>query len=385
MSAPPAPTTPVTITPVRSGRDLLDWLDLPERIQGGDPHWVAPLRIEQKRLLDRRKNPFFRRGDAEFFLARRGAHCLGRISAHTALPMAGLTEATLGTFGFFECVDDPGAASQLLRAAEAWLTAHGARTLLGPMNFSLNAECGVLVEGFDSPPFLLMNHNPPYYGRLLEDDGYRKRMDLYAWRYTIGDMPAALVRLADRVKKRAGLTLRALDPSRFEEDARKVLRLFNDAWKDNWGFTPMHPDEFDEAIRELRRIVDPELVLIAEKEGREVAIAVSLPNLNEALAGLSGRLFPFGVFKLLWRLKVARPKTARCLMLGIDQTDRGFATLGLSALLYVAMNEAGRRRGVTWGELSWTLENNDAINNGIAATGAVRYKTYRIYEKDLLA
>src|SRR5262245_9277960 len=385
MSAPTAGSgTPLTVSAVRGARDLRAWLDVPESVQGRDPNWVAPLRIEQKRLLDRRKNPFFRRGDAEFFLVRRGERCLGRISAHTGLPMAGI--ATLpGTFGFFECEDDPDAASQLFRAAEAWLASRGARSVLGPMNFSLNQECGILVEGFGSPPFLLMNHNPPYYGGLLEADGYRKRKDLFAWRYTVGEMPSALVRLAERVRSRSGLAIRPLDRSRFEADARAVLRLFNDAWKENWGFTPMHPDEFDEAIRELRRIVDPELVIIAEKEGHEVAIAVALPNLNEALAGLNGRLFPFGALKLLWRLKVARPKTARCLMLGIDQPDRGFATLGLSALLYVAMNEAGQRRGVRWGELSWTLEDNDDINNGIAATGAVRYKTYRIYEKDLPA
>ena len=364
---------------------MRDWLDVPGTIQGQDPCWVAPLRMEQRRLLDRRKNPFFRRGDAEFFLARRADRCLGRISAHTALPMAGLSAETPGTFGFFECEQDPAAASQLLRAAESWLSARGARTVLGPMNFSLNAECGVLVDGFDSPPFLLMNHNPPYYGLLLESAGYRKRKDLYAWRYTVGAMPAELLRLAERVRKRSGLTLRPLDPGHFDRDARAILRLFNDAWKDNWGFTPMHPEEFDDAIRELKRIVDPELVLIAEKEGRQVAIAVSVPNLNEALAGLDGRLFPFGVFKLLWRLKVKRTKTARCLMLGIERADRGFATLGLSALLYVAMNEAGRRRGVAWGELSWTLEDNDAINQGIAATGAVRYKTYRVYEKGLAA
>jgi len=385
MSSPPDALSPLVIAPVRTRRDRRDWLDVPGSIQGRDPFWIAPLRMEQKRLLDRRKNPFFRRGEAEFFLARRGERCLGRISAHTALPMAGLSPESLGTFGFFECVDDPAAASQLLRAAEAWLSARGARTVLGPMNFSLNAECGILVDGFQSPPFLLMNHNPPYYGVLLESGGYRKRKDLYAWRYTVGEMPPELLRLAERVKNRSGLALRPLDRSHFERDARAVLRLFNDAWSHNWGFTPMHPDEFDEAIRELKQIVDPELVLIAEKEGREVAIAVSVPNLNEALAGLDGRLFPFGIFKLLWRLKVKRPKTARCLMLGIDPRERGFATLGLSALLYVAMNEAGRRRGVAWGELSWTLEDNDAINQGIAATGAVRYKTYRVYEKVLAA
>jgi hypothetical protein len=382
MATTPAPGTPLAVCAVTSARDRRDWLDVPERVQGNDPHWIAPLRLEQKRLLDRRKNPFFRRGDAEFFLVRRGARCVGRISAHTALPMAGI-DASLGTFGFFECEDDPAAASQLLRTAEAWLATHGARAALGPMNFSLNQECGILVDGFNSPPFLLMNHNPPYYARFLEEGGYRKRKDLYAWRFTVGVIPEELVRLAARVRKRSGLTMRTLDPRRFESDARAVLRLFNEAWKDNWGFTPMHPDEFDEAIRELRRIVDPALVLIAEKDGREVAMAVSLPNLNEALAGLSGRLFPFGLPRLLWRLKVRRPRTARCLMLGIDQADRGFATLGLSALLYVEMSEAARRRGITWGELSWTLEDNDAINRGIEATGAVRYKTYRIYEKEL--
>jgi hypothetical protein len=293
--------SPVTIATVRTRSDLRDWLDVPAGIQGEDPHWVAPLRMEQKRLLDRRRNPFFRRGEAEFFLARRGEHCLGRISAHTALPMAGLTEATLGTFGFFECEDDPAAASLLLRAAEAWLAARGARTILGPMNFSLNAECGVLVDGFDSPPFLLMNHNPPYYAPLLESGGYRKRKDLYAWRYTVGEMPPELLRLAERVKKRSGLTLRTLDPARFDRDARAVLRLFNDAWKDNWGFTPMHPDEFDEAIRELKQIVDPELVLIAEKEGPRGRNRGLRAQPQRGPRGPGRRLFPFGIFKLLWR------------------------------------------------------------------------------------
>ena len=383
LHRPDPATAGLAVSPLRGRRDLCAWLDLPARLQGDDPHWVAPLRHEQKRLLSRRSNPFFRRGDAEFFLARRGRRTVGRISAHTALPMTGLDPTKVGTFGFFECEDDPAAARALLQAAEGWLARRGARSLLGPINFTLNQECGLLVEGFDSPPFLLMGHNPPRYARLLEGCGYRKLRDLYAWKYTVGAMPPELPRLAARVGRTSGVRIRVLDRARFEEDARTILRIFNEAWKDNWGFSPMHPDEFSEAIRDLRRIVDPELVLLAEKADRVIAIAVSLPNLNEALAGLRGRLLPFGLLRLLWRLKVRRPKTARCLMLGIEAAERGFSSFGLSVLLYVAMSEAAQRRGVQWGELSWTLEDNVAINKGIEATGAVRYKTYRIYSKEI--
>lgn len=375
----------LSITPLEGRADLRAWLDLPEMIQGGDPNWVAPLRIEQRRLLDHRANPFFRRGEAGFFLARRGKRAVGRISAQTALPMAGLEHTGIGTFGFFECENDPAAALGLVEMAGAWLAAQGAERVLGPINFSLNHECGLLIEGFESPPFLMMPHNPPWYASLLESCGLCKLKDLYAWRYDIGPFPRRLDRQAERVLRSAPIRVRALDRSRFDEDTRTVLRVFNEAWSENWGFTPMHPGEFDAAIRDLRRIVDPELVLLAEKNGRTVAIAVCLPNLNEALAGLHGRLFPFGFLRLLYRLKIRRPRTVRCLMLGIEESERGFSSLGLSSLLYRAMNEAGMRRGIQWGELSWTLEDNHAINRGIEAMGARRYKTYRIYEKVLVA
>ncbi len=297
--------------------------------------------------------------------------------------MAGLDAAKVGTFGFFECEDEPETAAALLGAAESWLSARGAREALGPMNFSLNHECGLLVEGFDTPPFLLMGHNPPGYARLIEGCGYRKTKDLYAWRYVPGRIPPTMVRLAERTRRTTDLSVRRLDRSRFDQDTRAVLRLFNDAWSRNWGFTPMLEEEFDQAVRDLRRIVDPDMVLIAEKEGRPIAMAVSLPNLNEALAGLHGRLFPFGFLRLLWRLKVRKPKTARCLMLGIEESERRFATLGLSTLLYTEMDAVGVKAGIEWGEVSWTLEDNAAINRGIEALGAVRYKTYRIYRREL--
>ena len=371
------------ISPVRTSRDVRDWLDLPLAIQGTDPHYVAPLRMEQKALLDRKKNPFFKRGDAEFFLARRADRTVGRISAHTALPMAGIDATGTGTFGFFECENDPASASALLEAASAWLSARGVRRALGPVNFSLNHECGLLVKGFDSPPFLLMPHNPPWYADLLESGGCTKIKDLYAWRYVVGPLPETLRKQAERVARTGRAVVRPLDRRRFADDARAIFRVFNDAWSRNWGFTPMIPEEFDATLRGLRQIIDPELALLAEKQGRVVAIAVSLPNLNEALAGLRGRLLPFGFLRLLYRLKIRRPRTARCLMLGIDASERGFSSLGLSVLLYHAMNEAGIRRGIEWGELSWTLEDNVAINRAIEATGAVQYKTYRIYVREV--
>jgi hypothetical protein len=373
----------VAVSPVDGRRDIRQWLDLPGQIQGSDPHWVAPLRFDQKNLIDRRKNSFFRVGDAQLFLARSGGRPVGRISAHTALPMAGLETAGLGSFGFFESRNDPAIAKALLAAAGAWLAGRGATRIIGPMNFSMNHECGLLVDGFDSPPFLLMPHNPPWYAGLLEQAGCRKLKDLLAWRFNVGPFPERLERLAERVRRAHSLHVRQLDPRRFADDARTVLSIFNAAWSRNWGFTPMRPDEFDEAIRELRQIVDPRLVLIAESGGRPAAIAVSLPNLNEAIAGLDGRLLPFGFVKLLYRLKYRRPRTARCLMLGIEESHRGFSNLGLSVLLYKEMNEAARRCGVEWGELSWTLEDNEPINAAIRATGATIYKTYRIYEKDL--
>lgn len=342
---------------------------------------MAPLRQEQSALLDRKTNPFFRRGDAAFFLARREGKPVGRISAHYGLPMAGIDTRATGTFGFFECEENQETAAALFAAAERWLADRGARRALGPMSFSLNHECGLLIEGYDTPPYLLMAHNPPRYVGLIERLGYLKEKDLLAWNYTLGRIPPEMHRLAERAREKTGVTIRSLDPKRFTADTTTVLRLFNEAWKDNWGFTPMIEEEFAGAVRELRRIVDPELVLIAEKEGRPIAIAVTLPNLNEALVGLGGRLLPTGFLRLLWRLKVRGVATVRCLMLGIDPEHRRFASLGLSVLLYCEMDAAGVRRGIRQGEISWTLEDNGPINRGVAALGAVPYKRYRLYAR----
>lgn len=372
---------PIQVTEVASRRDLEEFIEFPYRVMRGDPAFVPPLRIERRQFLSR-ANPFFAHGEATLFLARREGEVVGRVSAHRNFLHEERYQDGAGFFGFFDCEEDEEAARALLDAACDHLRSRGCRVARGPFSFSINDESGVLVEGFEAPPYLMMPHNPPYYDGLLRAAGFQKAKDLLAWSYDpTRPVPEAARMVAEAVREHPGLRIRTVRRWRLREDLGIILRVFNEAWSRNWGFVPLTEAEIAHAAAQMRWFLEPELALIAEVDGRPAAISLAIPNLNEALVGLDGRLFPFGWIRLLWRLKVRRPRTARLMLLGVLPEFRGSALGGLSVLLYVEEHVRGQRLGLRGGELSWTLEDNAKINTGIEMMGGTVYKRYRVYEK----
>lgn len=369
----------VEITPLEGRRDLRRFLELPWRIYTDDPAWVPPLLVEQRKLLDRRRHPFHAHADVEYFLARRDGQVLGRVAAVVNHRHNEFHRERTGFFGFFETVRDDAVASRLLDAAEAWLRERGMERVRGPMSFSTNEECGLLVAGFGEPPFILMAHNPPYYPPLLEAAGYQKAKDLLAYMVERGSgVPERLRRAAERLERRLGLHFRALDMKRLKQEVASVKAIYNSAWERNWGFVPMTDEELDAMARDLKRIVDPRFCFIVEDAERPVAFSLTLPDLNQALRHLDGRLLPFGFLKLVWWAR--KIDQARVLTLGVIP---GYRNRGLDALLIARSFAAAHAHGIRRGECSWVLEDNTGMRRAIENVGGVAYKTYRIYEKPL--
>lgn len=345
--------------------------------------WVAPLRMDIYKLLDRDKNPFFHHGKAEYYLAERDGELVGRIGAirndnhGTAWP----EETHVGFFGFFECIDDQAVADAMFAQAAEWLKAEGLTVMRGPASFSTNDECGLVVDGFDTPPAVMNPHNPRYYVGLVERAGFAKVMDLLCY-LGGGDTAPPPQRLIDGAKKlaeRYKIRLRSLDMSRFEEEVDKVKQVYNAAWEKNWGFIPMTDAEIDYLAKALKPVVVPELVVFAEIEGKLIGMGVSIPDFNMALIhNRSGRLFPFGLLKILWyRRTINRIRT---LILGVIPQYR---RTGADALLFEWTWREAKKRGYLWGEASWLLENNPAIRNGMEKMGLRVYKTLRMFDKPL--
>ena len=376
----------MTVTPVGGRAGLDAFIRLPWRIYRGNPNWVPPLLRLQGELFDPKRNAFYQHADVQLFLARRGGEVVGRLSAHIDHEHNRYHQERTGFFGFFECENDPDAASALLAAAESWLRERGMDRVRGPLSFSVNSEVGLLVDGFDSPPVILMPYSQPYYMELLEQCGYEKAKDLYAWRWARQPVPAGRpARMAKELRERPEVTVRRAEMRRFNEEVRTILGLYNDAWSENWGYVPATEAEAEQMARDLRLIVDPAIVPVVEIDGKPAGVAMAVPNVNEAIRDLNGRLFPFGFIKLLWRLKVRRVKTGRLLLLGVKKEFRTRQYAGLGYLLCDEMYRGATERGYKWAELSWTLEDNGLINSLVTKVGAEHYKTYRIYEKALPA
>ena len=372
------------IVPVETRRQLKAFIRLPWSIYRNDPAWVPPLLAERNDILNRKKNPFFEHAQAQYFLAEREGEVIGRISAHIDRLHNQTHQEQTGFFGFFESIDDPEVAKALFDAAAGWLKERGMKAIRGPFSFSINEETGLLVKGFAHPPFILMAHNPPYYPALLERWGFTKLKDLYCWRYdSKGPVPEGPLQVAEEVRKYPGLTIREVGRATIDKDVRILLDVFNSAWSHNWGFVPLTENEIRKAIKDFKLILEPKLALIAEVNGIPAAISLALPNLNEAIRDLNGRLFPFGLVKLLYRLKRKKIRSARLMLLGIKKEFRGSILGGLSVLLYVEKHRRSSELGHWGGELSWTLEDNEKINAGIEFMGGEHYKTYRIYEAPL--
>ncbi|MDA0652777.1 MAG: N-acetyltransferase [Proteobacteria bacterium] len=359
---------------------------VPWAIYREDTHWVPPLLAERRDHLNPRKNPFFDDAEAKFWLARRGKEPVGRISAqvnHAHLKRHG--DAT-GHFGFLEAEDNAETFQALLSTAEGWLREKGMRRATGPFSLSINDESGLLIDGFDTPPSVMMGHARPYYGDRVEEAGYKKAKDLICYRYmTDQDNSPRVATFLKRAKKIEGLVIRRLDMSRYQAELENIIDIFNDAWSDNWGFVPLSNAEVRHMGKMLRLLVRPQNFAIAEIGGEPVAMAFCLPNLNESIADLDGRLLPIGWAKLLWRVRVKTPKTSRMPLMGVRKKYQGGMTGAVLAYAVIdAVRKVQKPTGVKMAELSWILEDNLPARHVIEQFGGVAYKTYRIYERALL-
>ena len=372
----------LSILPVRNRKDLKRFIKVPWSIYAGDHCWIPPLLFERKEHLSA-KNPYFRHAKWQAWVAFRDDKPVGRISAQVDQLRLDRFQDDTGLFGFLEAIDDPEVFRLLLETACDWLRENGMKRVQGPFNFSINDECGLLVDGFDRPPSVMMGHARPYYADRIDALGYNKAKDLLA--YSL-DMDFALPRAMSRLIERSAdqLTVSPLRRTHLKEELATLRDLFNDSWANNWGFVPFTREEFDELGRNLAHLVDADLIQVAAVDGKPAAMIVALPNLNEAARDLDGRLLPLGWLKLLWRLKRHKLKTARVTLMGVRreyQTSR----LGM-ALAYKVINAvrlALINKGVDEVEMSWILEDNNNMRHVLESLGGVPYKRYRIYEKDI--
>jgi hypothetical protein len=352
------------------------FVELPYSLYRGEPHWVPPLRRDEYRRLSPAHNPFWEHARTALWLATRGGRVTGRVAAIEDRLYNERQGEPITWFGFFEA-EDAATAARLLGAVEQRAREWNSRVVRGPVNPSLNESAGLLIDAFDTDPYVLMPYNPPAYPSFVEGAGYRKVKDLLAWAIDMSmPAPARVTRLAARVAERHGLTVRTVDVGAFDRDLAILQEIYRAAWDDNWGFVPPTDAEIRQLAADLRPILDPELVLFVEMRGRPVACSVALPDVNQVLKRMNGRLLPFGIVHFLRRRRIV--DQARLLLLGVLPEVR---RIGLYPLLMAESHRRGIERGYRRGELSWTLEDNDAVNAGIEAVGGRRSKTYRLYEK----
>jgi GNAT superfamily N-acetyltransferase len=378
------------VLPVSGTSEMMDFITFPWKVYAKDPYWVPPIISERVVFHNPDKNPFFQHAKVAYFRARRGEDTVGTIAAFTNYAYNEFQGVNVGFFGFFEVLDDPEAAQALLQTAQDWARQAGHASLIGPAQFSTNDEVGLLIDGFDDPPRILMTYNPPRYAQYLEQAGFGKGMDLWAWSLKIESyqggkaLPPKLVRVADKVLKRGKFTVHTLDMKRFDEEVDKVKVIYNKSWERNWGFVPMTEPEFDKMAEDMKSIIDPDLVVIVERDGQAVGFGLTLPDLNQPLLKAHPRPGEWEVFtmaKLLWNWKVVgRLRWLRVFALGVLPEYRG---QGVDALMYIETARRALPKGYEMGEMSWILENNDMMNRAIKALGGKIYKTYRVYQKAL--
>ena len=373
---------PLEIVSVRGKGELREFLHLPWSLYAHDPAWVPPLFFEREQHLSKR-NPYFRHATFRAWIARRGGETVGRISAQVDQLHLQRYDDRTGFFGLLEAQDDPEVFQALFEAAQTWLRDQGMRRVLGPFNLSINDECGLLVEGFDTPPMIMMGHALSYYAGRIAEQGFTGAQDLLAYRIRADfAKPRHLDALAARVAGQ--VRLRPMRNREFAEDLAIIKDIFEDAWSNNWGFLPFTTEEFEELGKNLKLIVPADFVRIAEVDGEPAAMMVVFPNLNEAIRDLNGRLLPLGWLKLLWRLKVCGMKTARVPLMGVRRRFQGSHFGAILALMMItSLQTSGIRRGLEEIELSWILEGNKGMRNIIESIGGDPYKLYRIYQKDL--
>ncbi len=371
----------VIIKPVKTKSEMNKFFNLPRKLYKDDSHYVEPLKVELTKQFNRKKNPFFKHGDIQSYLALRGGNVIGRITAIQNMRYNEFHKDKTGFFGYFECIDDTDVAQKLFESAESWLKERGLNIAVGPLNFSMNDDLspGILISGFEYPPYILMAHALPYYANLLESAGYIKATDVLAFKMPVQqEINKRIVALAQKVEKTRNIKIRFFDPKNFWQDVEVLKDIYNSAWEENWGFVPFTDEEFYEIAKSLKKFYIRELVQIAEINGKPVGWSMTLPNINEALKHLNGRLFPIGVFKLLYWMK--RIKGLRLWGLGIKPQYR---KRGVDVMFYYHTMVEGQRLGYTEGELSWVLETNTSIINAAHYVMGEEYKRYRIFQKNL--
>ncbi|KQC03893.1 MAG: hypothetical protein APR54_02210 [Candidatus Cloacimonas sp. SDB] len=373
----------IEIKPVRTKKDLIDFIKLPFKIYKNDPHWVAPLISEQKKYFNPGKNPYYDHSEVQLFLALKAGSVAGRISAHTNTQHNKFHNDKIGFFGFFECFDDQEIADKLLNSAYEWLKNRGLDTIRGPMNFSTNHECGLLVEGFNSSPFIMMTHNPAYYLKLLEIWGLKKSMDLFAYLLPNRPTPKKLLKLTKRLQERGNFTVRPLSRNKkaLRKDLETVFTVYSKAWEKNWGFVPATKKEFQHEIDQILQVIRPEFFYLAYVEGEAAGFYVALPDYNQVLKKLNGRLLPFGFLKaLLYRNKIT---SLRIITMGVikEYQKKGIDTVFYTKTFETANNHKVLR--IKNAELSWVLENNEMMNKIARHLGGEIHKRYRIMDKKI--
>ena len=373
------------VTEALTKADRHAFLRVPHLVFANDRNWVAPLDLERKEHFDPGKNPYFQHAEVQLFVAYDGDRPVGRISAQLDRLRLEHHPDGNGQFGFLDAVDDPQVFAVLLQAAEAWLRKRDMKAAHGPFNFSINDEMGLLVAGFDWPPSMMMGHALPYYARHLEAQGYIKAKDVFAYDYDgLKPLPRSMQAMADKIKAAGDLTIRPLSKKNLDRDLAIIIDIFNDAWSQNWGFVPMTREEITVLGKNLKMLVGENYISIASYKGEPAAMAVSLPNLNDWIRDLNGKLLPMGWAKLAWRLLVKPPPSVRMPLMGVRRRYHG--TVIGSALAFAvidAVRSYHLAQGTKRAELSWILEDNMPMRRMIEALGATPYKTYRIYEKHL--
>jgi GNAT superfamily N-acetyltransferase len=367
---------------VRGRRDLREFIELPYRLHSTSPVWVPPLRIERRVFLSRRFNAFFKHGDAQLFVAERDGRVVGRISAQYDQAFNDFHSNRWGMFGFLEMEDDPEILPALLDAAEGWLRAHGRDRMIGPMDFTLNDESGVLVEGFEREPMIKQPWHPPYYAQRAEEAGLDKAMDLLMWELHISDrskMLPVIFSLAEQVEPRHGIRLRKMSRRSLRRDMDRFADVYNSAWSENWGFVPYSKADLDAYTQELHLVFDSHWFMVAETaEGETVAVAITVPDINQVLKRMNGRLLPRGWWHFLRRRKII--DRVRVGFLGVKPE---FQHTGVAAAMYVEHFDMATVTPQKWGEMGWILETNKNMNRAMEAMGGRIVRRFRVYERTL--
>ncbi|MEE9412796.1 MAG: GNAT family N-acetyltransferase [Methylococcales bacterium] len=372
----------LVIKPVNTYHSTSTFINLPRKIYNNDSQWIAPLAIERRLHLSK-YNPYFDHAKWIAWVAYSNNEPVGRITAQIDQLYLERYPDKTGFFGFFDVIDNPQIAQQLLKTAEQWLSDQGMEHVRGPFSFSINDDCGLLVDGFNTPPSFMMGHAYPYYQNLLLENDYSPVKDLLVYKLPSQfEIPRNMQLLLN--KATGSITIRPLKRKKLVSEFNILREIFNDAWSDNWGFVPFTVDEFTEMGKQLAYLVDEDFVQFAELDGEPIGMIVMLPNLNEIIADLNGKLLPVGWLKLIWRLKRHTMKTGRVPLMGIRKKyQNNIFAAAASFMLIHALRAPAKRWGIDEVELSWILDDNTRMRNILETIGCTVYKTYRIYEKPL--